>query len=305
MSLAILDGFDNRSNNPLDVKYIVADFDALATLQFMHKGMWRWVEALENIYVLQNDLETWKPLAIGSAIRHWVAGSYGLNALVIKAGGLYESQKENNTSVPGASADWSTILGQKGDPGIQGKSAYQVWLENGNTGSVAVFLNSLKGASGKSAYQLWLDAGNVGTQSDFFNSLLGPEGQRGEGLDVWDIVHAADPGYDAADLVRHDNGFWESQIDENHSVPGTDANWIQQGTGFDMTAYIEAAPICADEAAAIVAGLDPYTLYKTATGELRYKLPGTIEPEPVTPEPPTNGIVDDDADTFTFTGGEE
>jgi len=72
---------------------------------------------------------------------------------------------------------------------------------------------------------------------------------------------------------------------------------VMAGGAFDMTAYIEAAPVRADEAAA--AGLTPYTLYKTATGELRYKLP-----DPVTPEPPTDGVVDDDADTFTFTGGE-
>ena len=73
------------------------------------------------------------------------------------------------------------------------------------------------------------------------------------------------------------------------------------GGGFDMTAYITAAPVYDNEAAAIAGGLANYTFYKTSTGELRYKLP-TVEP--ITPEPPTVGIVDDTADTFTYTGGE-
>jgi hypothetical protein len=46
---------------------------------------------------------------------------------------------------------------------------------------------------------------------------------------------------------------------------------------FDMRAFISLAPVCADEAAAVTAGLTAYTLYKTPTGELRYKLPAEGE----------------------------
>lgn len=35
------------------------------------------------------------------------------------------------------------------------------------------------GVDGKSAYQIWLDAGNVGTESDFLVSLKGPKGDTG------------------------------------------------------------------------------------------------------------------------------
>jgi hypothetical protein len=38
--------------------------------------------------------------------------------------------------------------GEKGDKGDAGKSAYQVWLDAGNTGSVSVYLASLKGEKG-------------------------------------------------------------------------------------------------------------------------------------------------------------
>ncbi|WP_295711034.1 hypothetical protein [Mucilaginibacter sp.] len=71
------------------------------------------------------------------------------------------------------------------------------------------------------------------------------------------------------------------------------------GSSFNMKAYIQAAPTYADEAAALAGGIAAYTLYKTAEGELRYKLPNAV-----TPEPPTSGVVDDVANTFTYTGGE-
>lgn len=64
-----------------------------------------------------------------------------------------------------------------------GKSAYQTWLDQGNSGTEADFIASLKGATGtsgtngnngangKSAYQTWLDQGNSGTETDFLNWL--------------------------------------------------------------------------------------------------------------------------------------
>lgn len=36
------------------------------------------------------------------------------------------------------------------------------------------------GADGKSAYQIWLDAGNTGTEADFLASLKGEKGDKGE-----------------------------------------------------------------------------------------------------------------------------
>ena len=104
----------------------------------------------------------------------------------------------------------ATVKGEKGDKGEDGKSAYQIWLDNGNTGSHADFLEWLKGeqgapgkdgqngvdgkdgangkdgingvdgkdgvngkdgADGKSAYQVWLDNGNTGSESDFLEWL--------------------------------------------------------------------------------------------------------------------------------------
>lgn len=58
--------------------------------------------------------------------------------------------------------------------GLPGLSAYQVWLNNGNTGNEQAFLDSLKGIqgdAGDSAYQTWLDQGNTGSQQDFLDDL--------------------------------------------------------------------------------------------------------------------------------------
>ena len=96
--------------------------------------------------------------------------------------------------------------GEKGDPGQDGengKSAYDIWLELGNTGTEEDFLNSLqgepgekgadgtmsfedltdeqkdslKGANGKSAYDIWLEKGNTGTEEEFLESLKGVDGK--------------------------------------------------------------------------------------------------------------------------------
>ena len=53
---------------------------------------------------------------------------------------------------------------------LQGKSAFQIWREQGNDGNESDFLESL---AGKSAYQLWLDTGNSGTVTDYLESLAG------------------------------------------------------------------------------------------------------------------------------------
>ena len=64
---------------------------------------------------------------------------------------------------------------------LHGKSAYEIWLENGPSTDIIpdeeVFLMSLKGENGDSAYQCWLNMGNTGTESDFLNSLKGEDGE--------------------------------------------------------------------------------------------------------------------------------
>ena len=108
------------------------------------------------------------------------------------------------------------LIGFKGDPG---KSAYEIWLEAGNIGTIDDYLVSLKGEpftfedftpdqlallkgekgdpftfddftpeqlallkgeKGDSAYQIWLDAGNMGTEEEFLASLKGEKGDMAD-----------------------------------------------------------------------------------------------------------------------------
>ena len=99
--------------------------------------------------------------------------------------------------------------GDPGPPGANGSSAYEIWLNQGHTGTEADFIASLQGspgmhgingmdgingldgpqgpqgdpgasgADGLSAYQIWLNQGNSGSESDFIASLQGQPGMHG------------------------------------------------------------------------------------------------------------------------------
>lgn len=61
-----------------------------------------------------------------------------------------------------------------GPAGADGKSAYEVWLSEGNEGTEDDFFRSLqgpKGDTGKSAYESWLSQGNEGSETEFVESL--------------------------------------------------------------------------------------------------------------------------------------
>ena len=67
-----------------------------------------------------------------------------------------------------------------------GKSAYQIWIDAGNSGTINDFLDSLIGPAGKSSYEIWLAIGNEGTVVDFINSLHGVKGDQGKSAyDIW------------------------------------------------------------------------------------------------------------------------
>ena len=67
-----------------------------------------------------------------------------------------------------------------------GKSAYQLWIDAGNKGTVDDFLNSLIGEPGKSTYEIWLALGNEGTVVDFIDSIQGKKGEDGDSAyDIW------------------------------------------------------------------------------------------------------------------------
>jgi hypothetical protein len=82
--------------------------------------------------------------------------------------------------------------GPKGDPGIDGKDAYTIWLEQGHSGSRAAFLASLKGAQGEQGTQGLKgdkgDAGDTGLRGEQGPSgAVGPAGPTGAKGDTGSI----------------------------------------------------------------------------------------------------------------------
>nr|VFJ58546.1 MAG: Collagen triple helix repeat-containing protein [Candidatus Kentron sp. FW] len=65
---------------------------------------------------------------------------------------------------------WTRMEGPEGKPGEKGESGAPGF--NGQDGA--------DGADGKSAYQVWLEAGNTGTKADFIASLKGEKGDTGD-----------------------------------------------------------------------------------------------------------------------------
>lgn len=80
-------------------------------------------------------------------------------------GDLYKKEESTWTSI----ANLKGAKGDKGDTGAKGEKG-----DKGDVGS-----KGADGANGKSAYQIWLDAGNTGTEQDFLASLKGVKGDTG------------------------------------------------------------------------------------------------------------------------------
>ena len=123
----------------------------------------------------------------------WTEDSKGLKVEIDYSGecsSFVALSSQELTSVPFAL--YSPASNIPGPPGEAGDSAYQLWIDEGNTGTEQEFLDSLKGtdgepgdpgADGDSAYQLWIDEGNTGTEQEFLDSLKGTDGDPGEGTE--------------------------------------------------------------------------------------------------------------------------
>lgn len=102
---------------------------------------------------------------------------------------------------------------------------YQLWLGQGNEGTLSEYLESLKGQNGDSNYQLWLDAGNQGSLQDFFNTLKGTDGENGTNIVITGAVDTfaqlpANPEDQQVYAVR----------EENRLYGRVGGNWLNLGT---------------------------------------------------------------------------
>ncbi|MER8004777.1 hypothetical protein [Streptomyces sp. NPDC094149] len=115
-----------------------------------------------------------------------------------------------------------------GTTGTPGKSAYEVAVEQGYSGTVTQWLASLVGPAGApgapgadgqdgaSAYQVAVQAGFVGTESQWLASLVGAKGDKGD---------QGDPGANGVD------GKSAYEIAVQDGFTGTEAEWLASLVG--------------------------------------------------------------------------
>ena len=151
---------------------------------------------------------------------------------------LFLSQGNSNTFTIGN--EYLLSYAPSGIQGIQGLSAYDVWINQGNTGTQQDFLDSLvgatgavgpqgntgpQGASGISAYDVWINQGNTGTQQDFLDSLVGATGATGaqgiQGLSAYEVW-----------IAQGNTGTVQDYLDSLVGAQGV------QGTSIDSTVSI-------------------------------------------------------------------
>lgn len=105
------------------------------------------------------------------------------------ADGLSAYEIARNNGFSGTETEWlASLKGDRGDTGLQGirgekgdKGDTGEQGEKGDTGDTgAKGSKGDTGADGKSAYDVWLEQGNSGTETDFLNSLKGEKGDKGD-----------------------------------------------------------------------------------------------------------------------------
>ena len=199
-----------------------------------------------------------------TAIKNGINGVNGLDGISayqewIKAGNTgtpedFINSLIGNPGVNGVNGS-NGIDGINGKDGlsISGKSAYQLWIDEGNRGTVQDFLNSLigktgsngiDGLNGESAYQHWLDAGNKGTVEEFLASLVGKNGDAGiNGLSayqLWLDENNTGTVQDFLNSLKGSNGT--NGVNGVDGINGASAYqvWLSQGNTGDVSAFITA-----------------------------------------------------------------
>jgi len=126
--------------------------------------------------------------------------------------------------------------GPKGEPGQEGKSAYQIWLDEGNTGTQAEFIESLQGAPGEAGDTpyiqdgtWWINGTDTGIQAvaaDGVTPVIGQNGNWFLGDTDTGVLAEGQPGQEgkSAYQVWLDAGNTGTEQDFLDSLQGTDGD---------------------------------------------------------------------------------
>ena len=150
-----------------------------------------------------------------------------------------------------ADGETSAMLhnGANGEKGTDGKSAYQIAVEQGYQGSESDWLSSLKGdkgntgakgnpgqdgADGKSAYAIAVEHGYEDSEEKWLLSLKGEKGDTGERGEKGDAGVAGKDGFSPiANVVKDGSVITITITDKN----GTTTVTLTEGAAVDLTPY--------------------------------------------------------------------
>jgi hypothetical protein len=99
--------------------------------------------------------------------------------------------------------------------GEQGKSTYEIWLSLGHEGTVVDFINDIQG---ESAYEVWIDAGHTGTVTDFLDSLVGKSA-----YDIWISLGHQGTEQDFIDSLKGESAY-QAWLNTGHT--GTEEDFV-------------------------------------------------------------------------------
>ena len=158
-----------------------------------------------------------------------------------------------SSNVPPTPDLYQQLLQKISEKGADGKSAFEIAVENGFIGTEAEWLESLKGKDGKdgvdgkngqdgkdgidgkSAYEIAIANGYFGTESEWLESLKGKNGIDGQpGKDGIDGTNGQD-GKDGIDGTPGTDGKSAYIIAVEHGFTGTETEWLESLKGKDGT----------------------------------------------------------------------
>ena len=158
-----------------------------------------------------------------------------------------------SSNVPPTPDLYQQLLQKISEKGADGKSAFEIAVENGFIGTEAEWLESLKGKDGKdgvdgkngqdgkdgidgkSAYEIAIANGYFGTESEWLESLKGKNGIDGQpGKDGIDGTNGQD-GKDGIDGTPGTDGKSAYIIAVEHGFTGTETEWLESLKGKDNT----------------------------------------------------------------------
>ena len=158
-----------------------------------------------------------------------------------------------SSNVPPTPDLYQQLLQKISEKGADGKSAFEIAVENGFIGTEAEWLDSLKGKDGKdgvdgkngqdgkdgidgkSAYEIAIANGYFGTESEWLESLKGKNGIDGQpGKDGIDGTNGQD-GKDGIDGTPGTDGKSAYIIAVEHGFTGTETEWLESLKGKDGT----------------------------------------------------------------------